>query len=44
MTKNINDLFINKKNSKNIKSKINNLGNKILRDVLKEINYFVAQK
>jgi 3-deoxy-D-manno-octulosonic-acid transferase len=44
MTKGVDDLFRNKSNTMKIKTTINNLGNKILQDTLKEINYFVAKK
>ena len=39
------DLMIGKKNNyKNIKLKIKNLGNKILKSTLKEINFFIEKK
>tara|TARA_B100000795_G_scaffold254482_1_gene225429 strand:+ start:2709 stop:3887 length:1179 start_codon:yes stop_codon:yes gene_type:complete len=44
MTRNINNLFRNKSNTVKIKATINDLGNKILQDTLKEVNYFIAKK
>ena len=43
MSKKINITFKNKQNTKNIKSKLNLLGDKILRLTLKEINYLLKR-
>jgi len=44
MTYNIDKIFRNKNNSKNIKSIIKNLGNKILSSTIKELNFFINKK
>ena len=44
ITKKISMGFSNKKSDKKIKSKLNSLGNKILKITLKEIDYFIVKK
>jgi len=44
MTYNIDKIFRYKNNSKNIKSIIKNLGNKILSSTIKEVNFFINKK
>ena len=44
MTSTIIDLLNNENNSKNIKIKINNLGDKILKNTFKEIDLFIEKK
>ncbi len=43
ISKNIDYAFKNKINSKDIKKKINNLGNKILMNTLNEVNYYIEK-
>jgi hypothetical protein len=43
LTAKIDHIFNMKVNSKNIKIKINKLGNKILKSSFNEINYFINQ-
>ena len=40
----IDNMFKNKINSKNLETKVKNLGNKILNETLKEINFFINKK
>ena len=44
MTENINKIFKNKTVSSKIKLRIRNLGDKILKSTLKEINLFINKK
>ena len=44
MTRVIDDEFKNKMSSQKIKLKIKKIGNKILNNTLKEINYFIIKK